>query len=191
MRERGPRMTMIPSVRTWRLNRRANPDLKAALSIALSEGIPKPPVPPSRRGPFAHRGPWPAPVHRGGTGWRQSAGRLGRRPSIRRAHGGSTSPESTDRAVIDWQSFNIAPSEWTAFRQPRTRAVTLNSGRRRQPVRHRRPAHRQRLARADRSERHHVQQGEVNVTSLIATTTGITAAVIPPPVLGASDLPNE
>jgi filamentous hemagglutinin family protein len=34
--------------------------------------------------------------------------------------------QSTDRAAIDWQSFNIAPSEQTNFRQPAASSVTLN-----------------------------------------------------------------
>src|ERR1019366_7947319 len=34
--------------------------------------------------------------------------------------------QSTQRAVIDWRSFNIAPSEATHFNQPSSSSVTLN-----------------------------------------------------------------
>ena len=34
--------------------------------------------------------------------------------------------QSTQRAVIDWRSFNIAPSETTKFNQPSSSSVTLN-----------------------------------------------------------------
>src|SRR6266496_5171081 len=34
--------------------------------------------------------------------------------------------QSTQRAVIDWRSFNIAPSETTNFNQPSSSSVTLN-----------------------------------------------------------------
>src|SRR5262249_25093860 len=34
--------------------------------------------------------------------------------------------QSTERAVIDWRTFNIAPDETTAFHQPGTTSITLN-----------------------------------------------------------------
>jgi len=34
--------------------------------------------------------------------------------------------QSTDRAAIDWQSFNIAPNEQTNFQQPAPTSMTLN-----------------------------------------------------------------
>ena len=34
--------------------------------------------------------------------------------------------QSSDRAVIDWQSFNIAPNEQTNFQQPASTSMTLN-----------------------------------------------------------------
>ena len=34
--------------------------------------------------------------------------------------------QSTQRAVIDWRSFNIAPTETTKFNQPSSSSVTLN-----------------------------------------------------------------
>ena len=34
--------------------------------------------------------------------------------------------QSTDRAAIDWQSFNIAPNEQTNFQQPAATSMTLN-----------------------------------------------------------------
>ena len=34
--------------------------------------------------------------------------------------------QSTDRAAIDWQSFNIAPNEQTNFQQPASTSMTLN-----------------------------------------------------------------
>src|SRR5262249_25812750 len=34
--------------------------------------------------------------------------------------------QSTGRAIIDWQSFNIGSAQWTAFQQPGAGAVTLN-----------------------------------------------------------------
>ena len=34
--------------------------------------------------------------------------------------------QSSDRAIINWQGFSIAPGEWTDFQQPGTGSVTLN-----------------------------------------------------------------
>src|SRR5215472_3426091 len=38
----------------------------------------------------------------------------------------TTITQSTSKAVIDWQSFNIAPNEQTIFYQPSASAMTLN-----------------------------------------------------------------
>ena len=34
--------------------------------------------------------------------------------------------QSSDKAVIDWRGFNIAPGEWTEFHQPSASSLTLN-----------------------------------------------------------------
>jgi filamentous hemagglutinin family protein len=34
--------------------------------------------------------------------------------------------QGSDKAVIDWRGFDIAPDEWTEFHQPGSRSITLN-----------------------------------------------------------------
>ncbi len=85
--------------------------------------------------------------------------------------------QSTERAIIDWQSFNIAPSQWTEFQQPGAGAVTLNQVMAGNPsvIAGRLTANGS-IVFIDPSGVTFTKGAEVNVNSLIATPTGISNA---------------
>ena len=85
--------------------------------------------------------------------------------------------QSTERAIIDWQSFNIAPSQWTEFRQPGAGAVTLNQVMTGDPslIAGRLTANGS-IVLIDPSGVTFTKGAQVNVNSLIATPTGISNA---------------
>jgi filamentous hemagglutinin family protein len=82
--------------------------------------------------------------------------------------------QSTERAIIDWQSFNIAPSQWTEFQQPGAGAVTLNRVMTGDPsvIAGRLTANGS-IVLIDASGITFSRGAQVNVNSLIATPTGI------------------
>ncbi len=85
--------------------------------------------------------------------------------------------QTTSRAAIDWQSFNIAPNETTQFVQPSPGAVALNRVQAADPsvIAGRLIANGQ-LVLINPSGVVFTHGAQVNVNSLVATTTGISTA---------------
>jgi mucin-19 len=85
-----------------------------------------------------------------------------------------TIDQTTPRAAIDWQSFNIAPNETTQFVQPSASSVALNRVQAGDPsvIAGRLTANGQ-LVLVNPSGVVFTRGSQVNVNSLVATTTGI------------------
>jgi filamentous hemagglutinin family protein len=85
--------------------------------------------------------------------------------------------QTTPRAAIDWQSFNIAPNETTQFVQPSANAVALNRVQAGDPsvIAGRLTANGQ-LVLINPSGIVFTRGSQVNVNSLVATTAGMSAA---------------
>ena len=88
--------------------------------------IPKPGVPPplkfmSRAVAFALVGS-AAPVHAGPAGEQVVAGQA----TVSRAGANTLITQTTDRAAINWQSFNIGAAESVRFAQPSVSSIALN-----------------------------------------------------------------
>ncbi|MGE5268201.1 MAG: filamentous hemagglutinin N-terminal domain-containing protein, partial [Thiohalocapsa sp.] len=93
------------------------------------------------------------------------------------APGTLTIEQSTPRAAINWQSFNIAPSETTRFVQPSARAIALNRVKAGDPsvIAGKLSANGQ-LVLVNPSGIVFTRGAQVNVNSLIATPTDISTA---------------
>ena len=107
----------------------------------------------------------------------QSGGRSSWTTSATTAPNTLTIDQTTPRAAIDWQSFNIAPNETTQFVQPSANAIALNRVQAGDPsvIAGRLTANGQ-LVLVNPSGVVFTRGSQVNVNSLVATTAGIGTA---------------